>query len=72
MLEAIRYFRDWGPWGWVWAVGLYAFLLGLILAPLALAGEVSGVLFFAAIPGAMLMRAAGNSMTGTSGLETNI
>ena len=72
MLEAKRYFQDWGPWGWVWAVGLHAFLLGLILAPLALAGEVSGVLFFAAIPGAMLMRAAGNSVMSHLGLETNI
>ncbi len=72
MLEATRYFRDWGAWGWIWAVGLVAFLLGLILAPLALSGEASGALFFAALPGAVLMRAAANSVRERSGLETNI
>ena len=72
MLEATDYFRDWGAWGWIWAVGLSAFLLGLILAPLALWGEASGALFFAALPGAVLMRAAVNSVRDGSNLETNI
>lgn len=72
MLEASAYFRDWGPWGWVWAVGLYAFLLGLLLAPLALAGVTSGALLFAPMPGAVLMRAAATSGVTRLGLETNI
>ena len=74
MLEATDYFQDWGPWGWIWAIGLSAFLLGLILAPFAWSGEASGALFFAALPGAVLMRAAAkvNSVRGSSGLETNI
>ncbi len=61
MLEASAYFRDWGPWGWVWAGGLYAFLLGLVLAPLALSGVTPGALLFAPVPGAILMRAGATS-----------
>lgn len=72
MLEATHYFQDWGPWGWVWAQGLYAFLLGLIVAPLASAGEVPGALFFAALPGALLMRTAVKSVRERPGLETHI
>ncbi|MCJ2531417.1 MAG: hypothetical protein LN413_03760 [Candidatus Thermoplasmatota archaeon] len=61
MLEASAYFRDWGPWGWAWAVGLFAFLLGLLLAPLAMSGVTPGALLFAPLPGAVLMRAAATS-----------
>lgn len=55
MLEPRDFFRDWGPWGWLWGLGLVAFLLGLFLVPLALAGQVPAVLLFTSTPGAVLM-----------------
>lgn len=58
MLEPGDYFRDWGPWGWLWAIGLYAFLSGLLLAPMATAGQAPAALVFVALPGAVLMRAS--------------
>jgi hypothetical protein len=61
MLEASAYFRDWGAWGWVWAGGLYAFLLGLLFVPLALSGVAPGALLVAPVAGAVLMRAAATS-----------
>ncbi|MEE9592444.1 MAG: hypothetical protein V3W28_02560 [Thermoplasmata archaeon] len=72
MREASDYFQDWGPWGWLWALGLYVFLLGLLLVPLAMAGQVPAVLFLASLPGAVLMRASGESTRERFRSETNI
>lgn len=72
MREARDYFRDWGSWGWLWALGLYVFLLGLLLLPLAAAGQVPGVLSFASLPGAALMRASAKSTKEPVPSETNI
>lgn len=72
MREPGDYFEDWGPWGWLWAVGLYVFLLGLLLAPVAVAGQVPAVLPFVALPGAVLLRAADRCAGDSPYLETNI
>ncbi|MFQ5553512.1 MAG: hypothetical protein ACE5EW_07345 [Thermoplasmata archaeon] len=58
MLEPEDFGRDWGPWGWVWAFGLWAFLLGLLFASQAFSGSVPWVTVSIPIVGALLMRVA--------------
>jgi hypothetical protein len=70
--EASEYFRDWGFWGWLWALGLYVFLLGLLLIPLAVAGQVPGALLCTSLPGFVLMRASTKSAGEPFRSETNI
>lgn len=48
-------FRDWGAWGWFWALGWFGFILGLLLVPDVLAGLGSPLLLLLPPAGAALM-----------------
>lgn len=55
MLGPHAFAKDWGMWGWIWALGWFGFVLGILLLPDAIRGN--GPLLVLALPvmGALLM-----------------
>lgn len=52
------YLRDWGAWGWIWALGWLWFVLGIVLIPEFLKGTTSSIVFLLPLAGAALMLAS--------------
>ncbi|MFQ6013100.1 MAG: hypothetical protein ACE5LS_05600 [Thermoplasmata archaeon] len=57
-MEPRHFFKDWGVWGWLWALGWFGFILGLLLAPASWGGLLSPGLLLLPALGAFLMRAS--------------
>lgn len=55
MLEPGAYFKDWGVYGWIWALGWFGFVLGLLLVPESLMGRASPLVLSLPALGALLM-----------------
>jgi hypothetical protein len=58
MLSPGSFVRDWGVWGWVWAGGWFAFVLGILMAPDALRGQASLLILLMPALGAFFMFAS--------------
>lgn len=58
MLEPGSFVRDWGIWGWIWALGWFGFVLGILLAPEVLRGHTSSLVLLMPALGAALMLAS--------------
>ncbi len=48
-------FRDWGIWGWTWALGWFGFVLGLVMIPDVVSGSAPFSILFLPVGGAALM-----------------
>jgi hypothetical protein len=55
MLGPHSFARDWGVWGWIWALGWFGFVLGVLLVPDALRGNGPLLVLVLPVIGAFLM-----------------
>ncbi|MFQ5838678.1 MAG: hypothetical protein ACE5HJ_07830 [Thermoplasmata archaeon] len=58
MLKPGSFTKDWGIWGWIWALGWFGFVLGILLAPEVLRGHTSFLVLLMPAMGGLLMFAS--------------
>ncbi len=59
-------FKDWGIWGWTWALGWFGFVLGLVLVPEVTKGAVPSLVLLVPLAGAALMVASSRLAGGST------